>query len=784
MSQPATGSTTDERNLREIRLGLVCYGGVSLAIYMHGMAKELQKLVVASRALEDDPQTNPFPPETSEHAYWQALQTARDRSADRALPRVVIDVVAGTSAGGINGIFLSKALAHNLSQDALRDLWFEKGDIKELLGGSLVQDSLHVSRFVGQLLLGKAQGLLDGEAMLGWLLDALEEMDGTRSRYQSPEGCPSSLMPEGHPLQLFVTTTDYYGYRQPMTITDPPTVSERRNRHVLSFTYRRTPGEEHTQFDRRYNGALAFSARATSSFPGAFPPLHIADARELPKDFEDEFFRAYELSGARASETWFIDGGVLNNYPFQPAIEAIVKMRSEREVTRYLLYLQPDPGEEVQNPDGEPPNYFGVLWAGLSRASQPILEELLRARDFNERVRRVDELVASTRPAIAKILADEVPHGLGDRLPEADAAQLRQLRLQLEAQAERNAGYLFSPYLQLRAHSVFEQLARGICQVCNYKEEQENVGFLVRLIVDVWARGKKLVSEETGDVERRELLDIFDLAYTRRRFAFVLQGIDQLYGDAHRQDLDRAKKALYDRIDQAKALFQSIRESLSSVGARIRELFSADRLAGAISAGQDLQAFARGFVRENGAALDAIAAELGDFIRRERDSLHARLYDEFREITADWTPDQREEVMLRYLGFPFWDAMIYPLTAFSEAGELRPLEIVRMSPKDSTRLGLHTAKDKLEGVKYAHFGAFLHREWRENDYLWGRLDAAERLLGLVLGSHRGCRADDWEVKPVLAAILAEERGALTLVQPLIESLEKKVESLPDGPPTR
>ena len=35
--------------LREVRLGLVCYGGVSLAIYMHGVTKELYKLVRLSR---------------------------------------------------------------------------------------------------------------------------------------------------------------------------------------------------------------------------------------------------------------------------------------------------------------------------------------------------------------------------------------------------------------------------------------------------------------------------------------------------------------------------------------------------------------------------------------------------------------------------------------------------------------------------------------------------------------------------------------------------------------
>jgi hypothetical protein len=28
----------------------------------------------------------------------------------------------------------------------------------------------------------------------------------------------------------------------------------------------------------------------------------------------------------------------------------------------------------------------------------------------------------------------------------------------------------------------------------------------------------------------------------------------------------------------------------------------------------------------------------------------------------------------------------------------------------------------------AHFGAFLDRDWRANDVLWGRLDAVERII--------------------------------------------------------
>ena len=45
------------------------------------------------------------------------------------------DVIAGTSAGGINGIYLAKAIAGNRSQDSLRDLWFNRGDMNELVIG-------------------------------------------------------------------------------------------------------------------------------------------------------------------------------------------------------------------------------------------------------------------------------------------------------------------------------------------------------------------------------------------------------------------------------------------------------------------------------------------------------------------------------------------------------------------------------------------------------------------------------------------------------------------------
>jgi len=38
---------------------------------------------------------------------------------------------------------------------------------------------------------------------------------------------------------------------------------------------------------------------------------------------------------------------------------------------------------------------------------------------------------------------------------------------------------------------------------------------------------------------------------------------------------------------------------------------------------------------------------------------------------------------------------------------------------------------RLKGRSFKHFAGFLSRSRREHDYLWGRLDAAERLIDIV-----------------------------------------------------
>src|ERR1700690_1140659 len=122
----------------ELRIAPVCFGGVSLAIYMHGITKEVAALLRASRAFDAalivagdrDPSPAGLPVGGTERAYFQQLL----EMWRAGLPiSASVDVITGTSAGGINGICLAQAAVCGSGQDALTKLWMERGDIGGLL---------------------------------------------------------------------------------------------------------------------------------------------------------------------------------------------------------------------------------------------------------------------------------------------------------------------------------------------------------------------------------------------------------------------------------------------------------------------------------------------------------------------------------------------------------------------------------------------------------------------------------------------------------------------------
>ena len=74
---------------KELRIALVCYGGVSLAVYMHGVTKELWKLARASRNHHGGTAVSGG----TEAVYLALLQRIERQSKLRL--KVLTDIIAG-----------------------------------------------------------------------------------------------------------------------------------------------------------------------------------------------------------------------------------------------------------------------------------------------------------------------------------------------------------------------------------------------------------------------------------------------------------------------------------------------------------------------------------------------------------------------------------------------------------------------------------------------------------------------------------------------------------------
>jgi len=92
---------------------------------------------------------------------------------------------------------------------------------------------------------------------------------------------------------------------------------------------------------------------------------------------------------------------------------------------------------------------------------------------------------------------------------------------------------------------------------------------------------------------------------------------------------------------------------------------------------------------------------------------------------------------------------------------------------------------KLDGTAIRHFGAFFEQAWRENDYLWGRLDGAELAMRL-LARQSGAAVDlTGNLHSALTAILDTEQAGLGQIGPVCRALAVQVKDIktmgPNGP---
>ena len=70
---------------------------------------------------------------------------------------------------------------------------------------------------------------------------------------------------------------------------------------------------------------------------------------------------------------------------------------------------------------------------------------------------------------------------------------------------------------------------------------------------------------------------------------------------------------------------------------------------------------------------------------------------------------------------------------------------------------------------------FLSRAGRESDYLWGRLDGAERLIGILLEDASDADKERW-CNEAFRAILAEDAAAVPKAADLVQHVRKTIDS--------
>lgn len=765
---------------KELRIALVCYGGISLAVYMHGVTKELWKALSASRAFWSDD----TPGEGSVAVYRKLLEHIESTCGIKL--RVMADVIAGASAGGINSVFLAQAIHSGQSLEHLTNLWLECADIDNLLDpdarpwstatkfwaqpivslllrrpDSAISSSVapetrtEVRQKLSRLIRSRwFEPPFSGAGLSNTLASALEAMAS------APGGPP--LLPAGHPLDLFVTATDFKGHLEGLKLHSPPLVLESEHRLTIDF-HARTPtkaGEGLAAIPE-----LVFAARATSSFPGAFPPLQLAEidqlaiSRALPWPRRDAFLSRVMPEHSRRGDlnsVALIDGSVLVNAPFRDAMSVLRNRPAAREVDRRIVYIEPTPDAFGQAARSQPkaPGFFSVIFGSLSSIprEQPIRDNLEAIHLESRETTMLREIIEALRPEIEETVQRLFGHTLF--LDRPTPARLAGWREKAQKAAQDQAGFAFHSYAQIKLTGVLEKIAGRILESAPELKPATQKSIVEHLIQHLASSGldRRNALRNANSPRLIAFFRQFDVAYRTRRLRFlarrVTQEREQDEGVSER-DRDRARDAIY----AALTLYQlatTCSETDSGIPARARLIFDEpEKTLEELSQCWDLQ------------------------------GTDSRVDEILAKALADMPRSLRRRILLAYLGFPFYDTATLPMLRGEGLNEFDPIQVDRISPEDCTAIRPAGSDTPLRGIEFYTFGAFFSRAYRENDYLWGRLHGAERMIDLIASTLPHANAlprGELERfrREAFLAVLDEERDRLRADPFLVDKIRNEV----------
>jgi patatin-related protein len=693
-------------DVEELRVALVMNGGVSLAVWMGGVTRELDRL------------------RRSDGAYERLLALTSSE------PR--IDVIAGASAGGINGAVLALAIARDTTAEPVRDLWMKEGAIGDLLRDPLERDAPSVLKGDGHMLPGLNAGL-----------STIAE--------GPPEHAPET------PVHLTVTGTTLSGEvtRYPdhfgAVIADTD--------HRAQFTFRRgrvgdppPPGGswpddfaregDHDQAVAR----LALAARSSASFPAAFEPS-LCPVREPangdPAPVADPLHPDMAGVASFTASSWVIDGGVLVNTPFRPALDAIATLPAARPVRRILGYVVPHLVLPAEQPEelGKAPSALSVVVDSISRLPrvQSIGRELEEIEENNRDVRRRRTALQST---LGNVDFDELGQvatlvfGTYLEMRRRTAAE-QIVELLLDGRRERAERPPPTPRQAERLREAFARVHDAPWLPPAFSGDAWDEvpvdltrwtwGFApVEHAANVLLETLKRLLEETRQSESQA-----DVQNLRRLFHENLGRLREI----------RFKSAQYWRtlLEADDVLFEA--DDTGTDDARAGERLDqrvAERAVGWEPFAAELARVMSGFAYLAGRALEIAQATSRPAERNAGPAGARTILERVAERPLPREPvavpvAELEPTVRRLLALD----VVRRASGADLTGIDQEVELVLMSADAGDGLGPpRPVADKLAGLQLGHFGSFFKRSWRANDWMWGRLDGADRLVRAVLDPRR------------------------------------------------
>ncbi|MFL5806372.1 MAG: patatin-like protein [Roseiflexaceae bacterium] len=684
-----------DRKTREVRLGLVLYGGISLAIYINGVTQEFFRAVHGS-------------------GVYRLLKAITDSD-------IIVDVISGTSAGGMNGVLLAYALCNNKNFADASDLWRAYGGITKLLHSPQQTTPPPASLF-------KSEDYYQIQ-----LQDAFAKM--TPYIPEPNEDC--SAFDE---LDLFVTGTDVDGNISTQYDDAGHMIDVKDHRSVFLLKHRRgrkEPFNDNVPSPRTTYKALGKLAYITSCFPGAFTPVHVTHAASDDQSVDGRL----QLWGQLDKDAYFLDGGILDNKPFTYTTKAIFSRNADRDVDRKLFYVEPSPESFHKPQQASSPNFLQALLASLIGIPgyESIADDLKLLAEHNSKLTQYQRLVADLQPpglaattegatsaptsAVYRrsrlvFISERVLQGLfktGDsnnRVSPADRQQLAQLVKEFDTQVGDSSSPVvdqvfcdFDVYFRLRRMTRVVYLIFDLL----YRQESIDSSGQAAHYRELWRALNQEI--ELLEIVRAAMESLIDAASLNWRTLPP----DQLW--------PTVRAALYRLLDAAAVPAQPLRDNAAST-----ELWPQQALP---RVHDELKRLAATIADDIGhARLDSAMAAPAHTL------LHI-LDQHEQNLLASYVPDINDPVRLAYDRFAELDAQLFPLELVGDLHEKDIIELIRISPQDAQKgFSRNSLSDKLSGDTLYHFGAFFKQSWRSNDILWGRLDGLCQLVEALMNRDR------------------------------------------------